>query len=100
MAQTKISPHCQQCLGFLDNTLERLGNINYSLIRADSGFASDDFFAKLEEKNLNYIIALPMMQTLQRTLAMSQAVSHLIQLKVKKETVKEKIAAKESSSAA
>ena len=54
--------------GFLDNTLERLGNISCSLIRADSGFASDDFFVKLEKQNLNYIIALPMMQTLQRTL--------------------------------
>lgn len=55
--------------GFLDNTLERLGNINCSLIRADSGFASDEFFMKLEKQNLNYVIALPMMQTLQRALA-------------------------------
>lgn len=54
--------------GFLDNTLEKLGNINCSLIRADSGFASDNFFVKLEKQNLNYVIALPMMQTLQRTL--------------------------------
>ena len=30
--------------GFLDNTLERLGDINCSLIRADSVLASDDFF--------------------------------------------------------
>jgi hypothetical protein len=29
--------------GLPDNTLERPGNINCSLIRADSGFASDDF---------------------------------------------------------
>lgn len=57
--------------GFLDNTLERLGNINCSLIRADSGFAGNDFFVKLEKQNLNYIIALPMMQTLQRQLASS-----------------------------
>ena len=35
--------------GFLDNTLERLGDINCSLIRADSGFASDDFFVKTED---------------------------------------------------
>ena len=48
--------------GFLDNTLERLGNINCSLIRADSGFASDEFFVKLENQNLNYVIALPMMR--------------------------------------
>lgn len=38
--------------GFLDNTLERLGNISCSLIRADSGFASGNFFVKAEGKEL------------------------------------------------
>jgi len=55
--------------GFLGNTLEKLGNINCSLIRADTGFSNNEFLMDLEERNLNYVIALPMMQPLQRTMA-------------------------------
>ena len=56
-------------IGFLGNTLEKLVNINCSLITADTGFSNNDFLMNLEERNLNYVIALPMMQPLQRAMA-------------------------------
>jgi hypothetical protein len=54
---------------FLENTLHKLGNIKCGLIRADSGFSGNPFLENLEEKRQNYIIALPMMQPLQRAMA-------------------------------
>jgi len=54
---------------FLDNTLHKLGDIKCSLIRADSGFSGNEFLMNLEEKSQSYIIALPMMQPLQRAMA-------------------------------
>ena len=54
---------------FLENTLHKLGLIKCGLIRADSGFSGNPFLENLEEKKQNYIIALPMMQPLQRAMA-------------------------------
>ena len=44
-------------LSFLEDTLSRLGNKRVGLIRMDSGFFAKDILDKLENKNLNYIIA-------------------------------------------
>jgi hypothetical protein len=57
---------------FLENTLQKLGSIKCSLIRADSGFSNNEFLNNLEDKNQNYLIALPMMQPLQRAMAKSK----------------------------
>jgi hypothetical protein len=54
---------------FLENTLHKLGNVKCSLVRADSGFSGNSFLQNLESKKQNYIIALPMMQPLQRAMA-------------------------------
>lgn len=47
-------------LGFLENTLDRLGSKEIGLLRCDSGFFGQEIFHYLEHrtpKALNYIIA-------------------------------------------
>ena len=53
---------------FLDSTLDRLGDKHVALLRADSGFGSNSFLEALETRHLHYIVALPLMQPLQRAL--------------------------------
>ena len=53
---------------FLDSTLDRLGDKQVALLRADSGFGSQRFLEALETRHLHYIVALPLMQPLQRAL--------------------------------
>lgn len=54
---------------FLANTLVRLGDKRVGLLRADSGFASASFLSNLSSRRIAHIIALPMAQPLQRSLA-------------------------------
>lgn len=51
------TPATTNYLSFLEDTLSRLGNRRVGLIRMDSGFFAKDILDKLEEKDLNYIIA-------------------------------------------
>jgi hypothetical protein len=53
---------------FLDSTLDRLGDKQVALVRADSGFGSNRFLESLETRHLHYIVALPLMPPLQRAL--------------------------------
>lgn len=56
------------CEAFLADTLDRLPGKRVSLIRADSGFSANAVLTMLENKALPYIVALRMMQPLQRAL--------------------------------
>lgn len=58
------------CKAFIDETMEILKNKTVGLIRADSGFYSNDFLNFLEEKKtpINYIIAVKMYPTLKQEL--------------------------------
>lgn len=53
---------------FLENTLHRLGDQKVCLLRADSGFANNDFLKDLDAKSIHHIIALRQNQPLQRAL--------------------------------
>jgi IS4 transposase len=53
---------------FLDNTVHRLGGKQVALLRADSGFSDSAFLDHLEERKMQYIIALRQNQPLQRAL--------------------------------
>jgi len=55
-------------VNFLNDTLDRLQDKHVSLVRADSGFSSNELLTELEHKALSYIVALRMMQPLQRAL--------------------------------
>lgn len=58
------------CKAFIDETMEILKNKTVGLIRADSGFYSNDFLNYLEGKEapINYIIAVKMYPTLKQEL--------------------------------
>ncbi len=58
------------CNGFIDETFEILKNKTVGLIRADSGFYSNDFLNYLEDKQnpINYIIAVKMYPILKQEL--------------------------------
>ncbi|MQL46424.1 transposase, partial [Escherichia coli] len=53
---------------FLNETLEILSGKQIGLIRADSGFYANDFLTYLEERNLNYIVAVKMFPTIKTEL--------------------------------
>ncbi|MHB8623488.1 MAG: IS1380 family transposase [Sulfuricaulis sp.] len=53
---------------FLDSTLDRLGDKQVALVRADSGFGSQRFLEALETRHLHHIVALAQYQPLQRAL--------------------------------
>ncbi len=55
-------------IGFLANTLHRLGGKCVSLLRADSGFSDGAFLDDLEQQKMHYVIALRQNQPLQRAL--------------------------------
>ncbi|MDA8118887.1 MAG: IS1380 family transposase [Gammaproteobacteria bacterium] len=57
--------------GFLDSTLDRLGDKQVALLRADSGFSDQAFLQDLEHKKLHHVIALRLNQPLQRALVES-----------------------------
>lgn len=54
--------------GFLDNTLERLGDKRVGLVRADSGFCDQAFLQYLEQRKLHYTVALKLNAPLQNAL--------------------------------
>ena len=64
-------------LGFLEDTLSKLGNKNVSLIRLDSGFCQAAIFEYLENKTLDYIVAAKFTHPIQRLIHSS---SHWIVL--------------------
>lgn len=53
-------------LSFLEDTLNKLKNKTIGLIRLDSGFFQSNILDYLEEKIMNYIIAVKFTQTIQR----------------------------------
>lgn len=55
-------------LQFLESTLHHLGDKIVGLLRADSGFFDEGIFGALETKNIAYIIAARLTQSLQRAL--------------------------------
>lgn len=58
-------------LGFLEDTLSKLKNKTISLIRLDSGFFQSDILDYLEEKTMDYIVAVKFTQPLQRLIHVS-----------------------------
>ncbi len=64
-------------LSFLEDTLSKLKNKTISLIRLDSGFFQSDILDYLEEKVMDYIVAVKFTQPVQR---MIQACSNWIVL--------------------
>jgi hypothetical protein len=60
---------------FLEDTFQKLGNKNISLLRLDSGFYSKDVFEYLEkrEKPVQYITAARFYEPIQKMLAANQA---------------------------
>jgi hypothetical protein len=61
-------------LPFLEDTFQKLGNKNISLLRLDSGFYSNEIFEYLEqkEKPVQYITAVRFYEPIQRMLAREQ----------------------------
>jgi hypothetical protein len=45
------------CHAFIDETFEMLKNKKVGLVRADSGFFSNEYMKYFEEKKINYITA-------------------------------------------
>jgi hypothetical protein len=60
-------------LAFLENTLEKLGGKNVSLVRLDSGFCSGEIMSHLEARRLDYIIAARFYHPIQRLIAGSES---------------------------
>jgi len=56
-------------ISFLEDTLARLKGKKVGLLRADSGFYSDEIFTHLESKSMNYIIVARHYSTIQRKIA-------------------------------
>ncbi len=56
-------------IAFLEDTLERLKGKKVSLLRADSGFYSNEIFTYLEKKKINYIIVARHYSSIQRKIA-------------------------------
>lgn len=56
-------------ISFLEDTLDRLKGKTVSLLRADSGFYSEEIFRHLESKSLNYIIVAKHYGSIQRRIA-------------------------------
>jgi hypothetical protein len=56
-------------ISFLEDTLSRLQGKKVSLLRADSGFYSDEIFTHLEKKKIDYIIVARHYSTIQRKIA-------------------------------
>jgi hypothetical protein len=55
--------------GFLEDTLERMGNKKVGLMRLDSGFYDKNVFEYLENKPFQYIVAARFYEPIQRTIA-------------------------------
>ncbi len=55
--------------GFLEDTLENLGNKKAKLLRLDSGFYSKKIIEYLEQKQLNYIISVKNYRSIQRRIS-------------------------------
>lgn len=58
-------------LSFLEDTLSKLKNKTIGLIRLDSGFFQSDILDYLEEKVMNYVIAVKFSQPIQRLIQSS-----------------------------
>ena len=60
---------------FLEETLDFVGDKKIGLLRLDSGFYSKDIFNYLEQRQnpINYITAVPMYSTIQRSIAQQKA---------------------------
>ena len=56
-------------ISFLEDTLSRLKGKNVGLLRADSGFYSDDIFSHLEQRGINYIIVARHYSSIQRKIS-------------------------------
>lgn len=59
-------------LSFLEDTLSKLKNKTVSLIRLDSGFFQKDVLDCLEEKKLDYVVAVKFSRPIQRLIADSK----------------------------
>jgi hypothetical protein len=56
-------------LNFLEDTLSKLVGKKVGLLRADSGFFSDEIFTYLEKFKINYVIAAKFQTPLKRLIA-------------------------------
>ncbi|MFM7488110.1 MAG: IS1380 family transposase [Cytophagales bacterium] len=56
-------------LSFLEDTLNKLKNKTIGLIRLDSGFCSNEIFAHLEQKSIDYIVAAKFYQPIQQIIS-------------------------------
>lgn len=56
-------------ISFLEDTLSRLKGKKVSLLRADSGFYSNEIFTHLEDNNMNYIIVARHYSSIQRKIS-------------------------------
>lgn len=59
-------------LSFLEDTLSKLKNKTIGLIRLDSGFFQSDILDYLEEKVMNYVVAVKFSQPIQRLIHASE----------------------------
>jgi len=58
-------------LSFLEDTLNKLKNKTIGLIRLDSGFFQSDILDYLEEKTMNYVVAVKFTHPIQRLIQSS-----------------------------
>lgn len=54
--------------GFLEETMEILSKVKIGLVRADSGFYGDKFLKYLEERKINYIVAVKLYKPIKHML--------------------------------
>jgi hypothetical protein len=62
------SHSANNALAFLDDTLDKLGDKQVALLRADSGFSDDAFLSDLDQRGIHYLVALKLNQPLQNAL--------------------------------
>lgn len=55
---------------FLDDTIVKIKNKTIGLIRMDSGFFSDDILTTLEEKLINYVVAVKFYRPIQKEISL------------------------------
>lgn len=57
---------------FLDDTITKIKGKTIGLIRMDSGFFADDILKTMEEKAINYIVAVKFYRPIQKTISLQQ----------------------------
>jgi len=57
---------------FLDDTISKIKDKTIGLIRMDSGFFANDILETMEEKAINYIVAVKFFKPIQRTVSLQQ----------------------------